>query len=198
MLCFCLTTRAFPGSNRTFISIFIIYIIYKSPSSIIQSLLPQNNVHSRLEQVLIRGFLGFLTDTTVTPSFIFHSFPQTSLNCGSSIGFCEYILLACALQYKFSVCHCQAFFKKILIEVPSTCRESAIAPYGVVVSILETTTLEEHRKIYRQIQDRSLLHHLGAIGQHDSFCVLICGKQIINSAMNPIIPAGLDLYRDNG
>ena len=68
----------------------------------------------------------------------------------------------------------------------------------MVVSILETTTLKEHRKVYRQIQHRTFLHHLGAIGQHDSFCVLICGKQIINSAMNPIIPARLHLYRDNG
>ena len=72
-----------------------------------------------------------------------------------------YSLVHCT--YKFSVCHCQAFFKKILIGVPSTCRESAIAPYGVVVSILETTTLEEHRKVYRQIQDRTFLHHIRAI-----------------------------------
>jgi hypothetical protein len=34
----------------------------------------------------------------------------------------------------------------------------------VVVSILETTTLEEHRKVYRQIQDRTFLHHIRAIG----------------------------------
>lgn len=61
-----------------------------------------------------------------------------------------------------------------------------------------STPLKEHHKIYRQIQHRTFLHHLGAIGQHDSFCVLICGKQIINSAMNPIIPARLHLYRDNG
>jgi len=76
---FCLTTRAYPASNRTFISIFIIYITYKSPSSIIQSFLPRKWCTSTTWAGLIGGILGFLTDTTATSFFIFHSFPQTGL-----------------------------------------------------------------------------------------------------------------------
>ena len=59
------------------------------------------------------------------------------------------------------------------------------------------TILKEHHKVYRQIQHRTFLHHLGTIGQHNSCCIHICGKQIVNSAMNPIVSAGFDLYRDN-
>ena len=60
------------------------------------------------------------------------------------------------------------------------------------------TILKEHRKVYRQIQHRTFLHHLGTIGQHNPFCVLVRFKQVVYCAMNPVVPAGLHLYRDNG
>ena len=51
---------------------------------------------------------------------------------------------------------------------------------AAVVSILETTTLEEHRKVYRQIQDGAFLHRIRAIGQHNPFCVLIRFEQVVD------------------
>lgn len=63
---------------------------------------------------------------------------------------------------------------------------------------LNSTPLKEHRKVYRQIQNRSLLHHLRAIGQHDPFCILVHFEQVVDCAMNPVVPARLHLYRDNG
>lgn len=59
------------------------------------------------------------------------------------------------------------------------------------------TILKEHHKVYRQIQHRTFLHHFGTIGQHNPFCVLVRFKQVVYCAMNPVVPAGFDLYRDN-
>lgn len=61
---------------------------------------------------------------------------------------------------------------------------------------LNSTPLKEHRKVYRQIQDRTLLHHIRAIGQHNPFCVLVRFKQVVYCAMNPVVPARLNFNRD--